>query len=88
MVPLDLPPLLKVINREEVIFRGCVPEPIMEPRPATWPAMIRQVGPHTMIMKRVWHTLTGACMNKFGAWGPFIDWAQAGSRSLFSKKKQ
>ena len=34
MVPLELPPLLHVANRVEVIFRGCAPEPITEPRPA------------------------------------------------------
>jgi tRNA(His) 5'-end guanylyltransferase len=34
MVPLELPPLLQVANRVEVIFRGCVPEPVTEPRQA------------------------------------------------------
>jgi tRNA(His) guanylyltransferase len=32
IVPLELPPLLKVANRVEVIFCGCAPEPITEPR--------------------------------------------------------
>jgi len=35
ITPRDLPPLLHVANRVEVIFRGCAPEPITEPRPAT-----------------------------------------------------
>jgi tRNA(His) guanylyltransferase len=35
IVPLELPPLLQMANRAEVIFRGCAPEPITEPRPAT-----------------------------------------------------
>jgi tRNA(His) 5'-end guanylyltransferase len=33
--PLKLPPLLNVGNRVEVMFRGCAPEPIVEPRQAT-----------------------------------------------------
>jgi tRNA(His) 5'-end guanylyltransferase len=37
VVPLDLPPLLNVANRVEVIFRGCAPEPMTEPRQATDP---------------------------------------------------
>jgi hypothetical protein len=32
--PLELSPLLNVRNRVEVIFRGCTPEPITEPRQA------------------------------------------------------
>jgi hypothetical protein len=32
IVPLELPPLLKVANRVEVLFRGCAPEPVTEPR--------------------------------------------------------
>jgi tRNA(His) guanylyltransferase len=39
VVPLELPPLRKVANRAEVIFRGCVPEPITVPRPATSPGL-------------------------------------------------
>jgi tRNA(His) guanylyltransferase len=35
IAPLDLPPLLKVANRVEVIFRGCAPEPSTEPPPTT-----------------------------------------------------
>ncbi len=35
IAPLDLPPLLKVANRVDVIFRGCAPEPSTEPRQAT-----------------------------------------------------
>jgi tRNA(His) 5'-end guanylyltransferase len=31
IVPLELPPLLTVANRVEVMFRGCAPEPITEP---------------------------------------------------------
>ncbi|HEX9871594.1 MAG TPA: tRNA(His) guanylyltransferase Thg1 family protein [Candidatus Tectomicrobia bacterium] len=34
-VPLELPPLLQVANRVEVMFRGCAPEPITELRQAT-----------------------------------------------------
>ena len=34
IAPLELPPLLNVGNRVEVIFRGCTPEPITEPRQA------------------------------------------------------
>ena len=34
IVPLELPPLLKLGNRTEVIFRGCAPEPIAEPAQA------------------------------------------------------
>ena len=33
--PLELPRLLNVANRVEVIFRGCTPEPITEPGRAT-----------------------------------------------------
>jgi tRNA(His) guanylyltransferase len=32
IAPLDLPALLRVGNRVDVIFRGCAPEPIVEPR--------------------------------------------------------
>lgn len=35
IVPLELPPLLKLGNRTEVIFRGCAPEPIADPPQAT-----------------------------------------------------
>jgi tRNA(His) guanylyltransferase len=35
IVPLELPPLLKLGNRTEVIFRGYAPEPIAEPAQAT-----------------------------------------------------
>jgi tRNA(His) guanylyltransferase len=35
IVRLELPPLLKVANRVEVMFRGCAPEPVAEPRQAT-----------------------------------------------------
>jgi hypothetical protein len=35
IVSLELPPLLKVANRVEVIFRGCAPKPITELRQAT-----------------------------------------------------
>jgi len=35
IAPLELPPLLNVGNRVDVIFRGCTPEPITEPRQAT-----------------------------------------------------
>jgi tRNA(His) guanylyltransferase len=35
IAPLELPPLLHVANRVEVIFRGCAPEPVAEPRQAT-----------------------------------------------------
>jgi tRNA(His) guanylyltransferase len=35
IAPLELPPLLQVANRVEVIFRGCAPELIPELRPAT-----------------------------------------------------
>ena len=35
IAPLYLPPLLKVANRVEVIFHGCAPEPVAEPRKAT-----------------------------------------------------
>jgi tRNA(His) guanylyltransferase len=35
IAPLELPPLLNVGNRVEVIFHGCTPEPITEPRQAT-----------------------------------------------------
>jgi hypothetical protein len=35
IVSLELPPLLKVANRVEVMFRGCAPEPITELRQAT-----------------------------------------------------
>src|SRR5207249_12143982 len=34
IMPLELPPLLQVANRVEVIFRGCAPEPITEPQQA------------------------------------------------------
>jgi tRNA(His) guanylyltransferase len=37
IVPLDLPPLLNMANRVEVIFRGRAPEPMPEPRQATGP---------------------------------------------------
>jgi tRNA(His) guanylyltransferase len=40
--PLELPPLLHVGNRVEVIFRSCAPEPIIEPRQATSPAVEAQ----------------------------------------------
>jgi hypothetical protein len=42
--PLELPPLLNVGNRVEVIFRGCAPEPIPEPRQATSLAAEAQAG--------------------------------------------
>jgi tRNA(His) guanylyltransferase len=32
IAPLELPPLLKVANRVDVMFRECPPEPIVEPR--------------------------------------------------------
>jgi tRNA(His) guanylyltransferase len=35
IAPLELPPLLQVANRVEVMFRGCAPEPITEPQSAT-----------------------------------------------------
>jgi tRNA(His) guanylyltransferase len=35
IAPLELPPLLNVSNRVEVIFHRCAPEPIIEPRDAT-----------------------------------------------------
>jgi tRNA(His) guanylyltransferase len=47
IVPLELPPLLKVANRVEVIFRGCVPEPVTELRHATYRGMIRRMCPDT-----------------------------------------
>jgi hypothetical protein len=50
--------------------------------------MSGQVGPDTMLVKGVRHTATGACTDEVGAWGPFIDCAQGGSKPLFSKQKQ
>jgi hypothetical protein len=35
IVSLELPPLLKVANRVEVMFRGCAPVPITELQQAT-----------------------------------------------------
>jgi len=35
IAPLELPPLLHVANRVEVMFRWCAPEPITEPRQDT-----------------------------------------------------
>jgi tRNA(His) guanylyltransferase len=35
IAPQELPPLLSVAKRVEVIFRGCAPEPITEPRQAS-----------------------------------------------------
>jgi hypothetical protein len=35
IAPLELPPLLNVGNRVDVIFRECTPEPMTEPRQAT-----------------------------------------------------
>jgi hypothetical protein len=35
IAPLNLPPLLKVANRVEVVFRGCAPEPVVEPQQAS-----------------------------------------------------
>jgi hypothetical protein len=38
------------------------------PRQATQPPMIGQVVPDAKIVKGVWHTPTGACINE--VWGP------------------
>jgi tRNA(His) guanylyltransferase len=39
IAPLELPPLLQVANRVEVMFRGCAPEPVTEPREAAEPRL-------------------------------------------------
>ena len=39
IVPLEQPPLRQVVNRVEVIFRGCVPEPFTEPPETTEPRL-------------------------------------------------
>jgi tRNA(His) guanylyltransferase len=39
IVPLELPPLLQVVNRVEVIFHGCAPEPFTEPPEPTEPRL-------------------------------------------------
>jgi len=39
IVPLELPPLLQVANRVEVIFRGCAPEPFTETPEPTAPRL-------------------------------------------------
>jgi hypothetical protein len=40
IAPLELPPLLQVANRVEVMFRGCAPVPIPESRHATLPRTV------------------------------------------------